>query len=421
MLHTLKKIKAGLRLKSLDFAYRSFTAKGAAPHAADEESVLILPAADGWEGAGPHGFGDEMLILGLLEGLKERFAGRVSALSMCGRSCAVAFHGLKVPVIGFSKSWLSGAAYREFTEIASGFTHFVVIGADVLDGAYGAANSIQRLRFLNIAAGMGLKTAITGCSFNGTDDRRICELLREAAKAEAAIHARDEVSLKRFGAFVDGVIEVSDLAFTVDIANFTPPVAVARVMEEAAEWKRAGGVVVGLNLCGWHITDKEAFFGRFIEECLRLSQRNRLALILLPHDTRTDKWCDLDTLDEFSARLGGRVPVLGGPREVASGIDAKHAVGCCDVLLTGRMHLAIAAHDQGIPSVSFGYQGKFEGFYGLYGMGAEWLVTYADPAAAVNVLRCALEARKELSARILQRMPVIRSMAHRNFRWLDAP
>jgi len=128
---------------------------------------------------------------------------------------------------------------------------------------------------------------------------------------------------------------------------------------------------------------------------------------------------DLATLEEFCNRLGDRIEVLGDPREVRTGIDAKQVVRCCDVLLTGRLHLAIAAHDQGVPAVSFGYQGKFEGFYALFGMGIEWLVDYQDPAHAVGVLREALNQRLELKRRILSRIGAVQAASYRNFEWLE--
>lgn len=418
MLHALRKLKAGIKLRLLDHTYRSQRNLFAPPTSA-VNSVLVLPAADGWEGSGPHGFGDEMLMLGLLKGLEGRFAGRISAVSMAGQGGEVFLHGSRIVVTGFRKSWLSLSSYAEFAAMASLHSHFVVIGADVLDGAYGAANSIQRLRFLEIASRLGLATSITGCSFNGTNSPEIRRLLKRLSEGGAAIHARDEVSLERLREFINPVRKVADLAFAVDAANFPHADPIARITSKAADWRSAGGIVVGLNLCGWHITDKVGFFDRFIPELLKLRQSEKIALVLLPHDTRTNRWSDLDTLEEFRERLADRIEVIGAPAEIRCGIDAKHAAGACDVLLTGRMHLAIAAHDQGVPSVSFGYQGKFEGFYALYGMGAEWLVDYADPRQAVERLREAIASRCEASARILRHRDGIRTAAARNFSWLD--
>lgn len=416
----LRKLKVTLRSYMLDIAYQLFNRQTRTALVNNNDSVLILPAADGWDGDGPHGFGDEMLMLGLLEGLKSRFAGKISALRMEGQGGNVFFHGHAIRMIGFPKGWLAGPSYRQFADIASTYSHFIIIGADVLDGAYGAFNSIQRLRFLNIAAKMGLKTAITGCSFNGTTNQQICTLLKTAEHNGTAIHARDKVSSDRFGVFLHKVNDVADLAFMVDAEQYPVANRVEAIRNRAAGWKSAGGIVVGINLCGWHINEKDRFFDYFIAELLKLDESlDKIGSILLPHDTRTDRWSDLDTLEELRKRIDNRIEIIGAPQEIKSGIDAKQAVRCCDVLLTGRMHLAIAAHDQGIPSVSFGYQGKFEGFYGLYGMGAEWLVEYDNPTGAVGTLQLALVQRDELSSRIVEKEAIIQAAARQNFEWLD--
>lgn len=407
----LRKTKKLFKSLILDITYWQLTRKILPTSFKRPDSLLILPAADGWEGEKPHGFGDEMLMLGYLEGLNERFAGNIYALSIHGQGgFNVHFHGHSVKMLGFHKEWVSSSSYEEFANIISTFTHFTVIGADVLDGAYGANNSIQRLRFLNIAAKMGVKTAITGCSFNGTKDSRIRRLLITAEKSGTVINARDRVSFNRLRLFLKNTKEVADLAFLVNAEKYAVADRIATIRNRAENWKKTNGSTIGINLCGWHIKDKDIFFDRFISALSQMqdSQKN-IAIILLPHDTRTDRWSDLDTLEEFRSRLGSRIEIIGTPQEIKSGIDAKQVVSCCDVLLTGRMHLAIAAHDQGVPAVSFGYQGKFEGFYGLYGMGNEWLVDYANPENAIMVLQSALEQRKELSEVILRRKDEIRA------------
>lgn len=407
----LRRIKKIFRSKIMDFSYWQIM-KGSRPlDHRGPEAVMILPPADAWEGVGPHSFGDEMLLLGFFEGLDNCFAGNISTLSMHGQGGSnILFHGHTIKMLGFRKRWNSCSSYREFANIISVYSHFVVIGADVLDGAYGAYNSIQRLRFLNIAAKMGVKTAITGCSFNGTKDSRIRRLLITAEKSGTVINARDRVSFDRLRLFLKNTKEVADLAFLVDAEKYAIADRIATIRNRAENWKKTNGNIIGINLCGWHIKDKDIFFDRFISALSQMqdSQKN-IAIILLPHDTRTDRWSDLDTLEEFRSRLGSRIEIIDTPQEIKSGIDAKQVVSCCDVLLTGRMHLAIAAHDQGVPTVSFGYQGKFEGFYGLYGMGNEWLVDYANPEDAIMVLQSALEQRKELSEEILRCKDEIRA------------
>lgn len=333
------------------------------------------------------------------------------------RSQNVLFHGHSILLKGFTDdTWTALSSYRRFIDIAVGYSHFIVIGADILDGHYGALDIIQRMRFLNLAAKMGIETVITGCSFNGTSDLRIRNLFIEAENAGTIIYARDNVSLVRLSEFLQKVRGVADLAFLVDTEKYPLSPRIDEIRKRATMWKDHGGVVVGINLCGWHIKDRTRFFDEFIEALIRLdTSYGKLGLILLPHDTRTHALSDLDTLSEFHRRLGNRIEVIGTPQDIESGIDAKQAVRCCDALLTGRMHLAIAAHDQGVPAVSFAYQGKFEGFYALYGMGTEWMVDYENVDGAVRALQMALEQRYNLSANILEHKNKNQFLANLNF------
>lgn len=416
------KIKEWLRSKVLDAAYWMAYQQARASRLKKTDAVLILPPADGWEGQGrPYSFGDEMLMLGLLGSLESKFQGNISALIMNGQGCQkIWLHGHQIKTIGFQKGWLSLSSYKQFINIASGFSHFVVIGADVLDGAYGALNSIQRLRFLNLAAKTGMKTAITGCSFNGTKDKRIQKLLMAAEHSGTVIHAREKVSLMRLQNFLQEVISVADLAFKVNAEKYPVTNKIAEIRNQAENWKENSGLVVGINLCGWHIKDKDIFFDNFTNAILKLNDsRKNIGLILIPHDTREDGWSDIATLEAFRRKICDHIKIIGAPQDIRSGLDAKQVVRCCDVLLTGRMHLAIAAHDQGVPAVSFSYQGKFEGFYDLYNMKAEWLTTYTNPEGAVQILASAIRARKELSKTILDRKSNVHLAASQNFKWLE--
>lgn len=417
----IKKIKNWLKSNVLDAAYWTACQQSRASHLKNTNAVLILPPADGWEGHGPYSFGDEMLMLGLLDGLRSKFAGNISVLSLNGDGCQnILMHGHQLKMIGFKKGWISLSSYKQFINIASNFSHFIVMGADVLDGAYGTINSIQRLRLLNLAAKMGMKTAITGCSFNGAKEKRILRQLVAAERSGTVIHAREKVSLVRLQKFLQEVVPVADLAFMVDVEKYPIGSKIAEIKNHAANWREDSGLVVGINFCGWNINDKDLFFDSFATAILKLSDpRQKIALILIPHDTREDGWSDLATLEAFHRKIGKRMEVIGTPQDIRSGIDAKQVVSWCDVLLTGRMHLAIAAHDQGVPAVSFSYQGKFEGFYDLYNMKTEWLVDYARPENAVQTVFAAIKDRKKLSKIISDRKINVNAAARRNFKWLE--
>ena len=415
-------IKAINTLKSiiLDLAYWIEKSSSAVTEVKNFNSVLILPPADGWEGEGKYSFGDEMLILGLHKGLVDKFEGNICAISMNNYGeREVEIHGHSIKIIGFKRGWLSLTSYREFGKIVKNYSHFIVMGADVMDGAYSIINSTQRLRFLRLASKKGLKTAITGCSFNGTKNSEIRSLFVEAERSGSIIHAREKMSQSRLKEFLQNPVLVADLAFKVDATLYPTSDRISNIKKQTEIWKSNNGTIIGINLCGWHIKNKDIFFDSLIDSLVAANESlGRMAIILIPHDTREEVGSDLATLEELCNRIDGKIKVIGLPADIHSGIDAKQVISFCDVLLTGRMHLAIAAHDQGVPAVSFAYQGKFEGFYGLYKMNSEWIVTYENPNFAVKAILNAVNQKNEISKKIINNREKIRLAADLNFKWL---
>ncbi len=105
--------------------------------------------------------------------------------------------------------------------------------------------------------------------------------------------------------------------------------------------------------------------------------------------------------------------------------ELKAIAGEVNLILTGRMHLAIAALGQGVPPLCVVYQGKFEGLMAHFELDGLML----DPQDVIrhNVLSDHLEkttARAaDLGAYIRTRLPTIRNLALDNFEGFlpDAP
>lgn len=413
----IRNFRIALRNKLLDLLYRvNLLLVGSTPRS-DGRRVLVLPGADGWEGGAPFSFGDEMLAVGLFGGLKEAgFEGAdVLCLATEGQK-KVDVYEYPVQIIGLIGGWLSLSSYSQIRIMAKKYSHFVVIGADVLDGAYSEINSTQRLRFLNILAKCGLKTVVTGFSFNGSDNAEIRSLFQDAERRGAAIYARERESLVRLNSFLERPLQAADLAFKVHIDEFLVRDHIKLLIEKIRIARSKGVFVIAVNICGWHIKDKKQFYAEFASSLDRACPFENIAIVLIPHDTRDEVGSDLNALLELRDYLDGLAPIIGGPEDVTSGIDAKLVVGACDVLITGRMHLAIAALHQGVPAVSFSYQGKFEGLYDLFKLPRSLMVDYADPVAAVEVLYDVARNREKFTNQILAALPTVQRLADENFK-----
>ena len=78
---------------------------------------------------------------------------------------------------------------------------------------------------------------------------------------------------------------------------------------------------------------------------------------------------DLEVLREFRSILEPELQASTRLiEEKCSARQVKAISGHCDLILSGRMHLAIASLGQGVPVVCLTYQDKFEGLMEHFGL-----------------------------------------------------
>lgn len=413
----IKKFRAAIRERLLNLFYSINLLLAKKNPRSVHKRVLILAGADGWEGGAPFSFGDEMLAVGLFSGLKDAGFQGADSLGLTSEiSKCVDVYGFPVRIIGLKGAWLGLSSYSQIRRLARDYSHFAVIGADVLDGAYSVINSTQRLRFLNVLAKSGLKSIVTGFSYNGNENAEIRSLFVAAEGYGANIYARERESLARLMSFLKKPQQAADLAFKVKIEEYPIRDQIKDLMDRISAAKSGGTVVVALNVCGWHIEHKQRFYMDFANSLSAKCPCPKVAFVLIPHDTRSDVGSDLTALRELSEFLKQKAEIIGDPSDIASGIDAKLVVGVCDALVTGRMHLAIAALHQGVPAVSFSYQGKFEGLYDLFKLPRSMMVDYRDPISAVEVLYEVVKNKASYEKQIFKQLPMVQRLADENFK-----
>jgi polysaccharide pyruvyl transferase WcaK-like protein len=296
------------------------------------------------------------------------------------------------------------------------YSHAYFIGADVADGVYNPLSVRRRLSVLAEAAAMGGKATVLGCSFSETPDAG-CVAALSALPSSVEIKARDPVSKARMEAVLDRPIDlVADLAFLL------PPRPEAPKAVDAATWikarRSAGDRVVAVN-ANYLIDARHAGFSAALGPLLKRLLAQDISLLLVPHDTRTDR-SDQVILREAAAHVAAdaadRVRFLE-PEEPAM---IKAALGAVDLVVTGRMHVAILATGAGRPALSFGYQGKFEGLYQMLGLADAGLLVSPsmltdDPASVVGAVCRHLAAAEALSGHISAALPAVRELALANF------
>lgn len=337
---------------------------------AGKKRVLIIACdPDAPQGS----MGDMAMLSGVMQGYRDRDANTdFTIIGTRDHSISVPLIG-KVPVIA---AWRGRAGTVAFQQALKDHDAILGLGADVLDGKYGAALVCRFASYLNYAAAHGVTAGIVGFSFNATPRRPACYALSRLS-SDVRINVRDQFSLQRFSAATSTYATLcADAAFIMKPSTSLP----SAVENSTAQWRIAGLTPVAVNLSAHALSTliprhTEAEIVAIIARHLAQSAMvHRLAYLLLPHDTKPQSG-DIRLLKalEYELKTLGMSNVeyvmLNNPAEV------KAAVKLVDFVITGRMHLAIASLGTGTPILSITYQDKFEGLYKHFGINEGYMIT----------------------------------------------
>jgi polysaccharide pyruvyl transferase WcaK-like protein len=286
-----------------------------------------------------------------------------------------------------------------------------------MDGKYGAALVCRMVDYCNHAARLGVPTSITGFSFN-SDPRRpaiysLARLLREVR-----VNVREKPSLERFTSLTGTTATLcADVAFLMQPANDS-----GTGIEQWIHEVRKGGLCpVGVNINAHAfsklIADRgeEALINDIARELAAAAENCNLAYLLIPHDTKpmAGDIRLLSSLEQALNRAGGRAVrsvSLTDPARI------KHVVGLLDLVITGRMHLAIAAIGMVTPVLCITYQDKFEGLFEHLGLPPECMIR-PDECTKDDLSKSIFNAMKSavlMRAKINSILPVVVQLSKLN-------
>jgi polysaccharide pyruvyl transferase WcaK-like protein len=295
-----------------------------------------------------------------------------------------------------------------------------MIGADIVDGTYSAVSILSRLQLMRYAQRAGVKIAVLGASISSDPDPSVIRAM--AGLPSLVFHAREGCSQDRYQQFTGRQARlVADLAFLLKPELRSE--SALQVAQWMAQRRSQGGRIVGVNANGLMLAGVPTGIPCYVEVIgtwLEVHQND--AVLLIPHDLRPAPIGDLDVMHELFAALtpiyGERVQVL---RPRFDAWDVKAVCGHLDLVITGRMHLAIAALGMGVPPLCISYQGKFEGLmelFGLRGMLCFPSILETPQQLFHRLTQVARESRV-IRREIIQVLPRIHELALGNFSWLD--
>ncbi|MBB4427386.1 polysaccharide pyruvyl transferase WcaK-like protein [Bradyrhizobium sp. CIR48] len=296
----------------------------------------------------------------------------------------------------------------------------LVLGADVLDGYYSPVDAARMLLVADLMAAFGAKVSVLGFSFNSRPAKALREVFR-LLDPGVVLNLRDAISLQRFDDFARKRAHlVADAAFMLTPRADTA--AVKQIAATIARQREQGRKVFVFNIHPMLFRKPEpAKLRQMIELAAgameRLSREHNASWLLLAHDYRpeiADDNCLRPLADRLKPTLVDHVHHVD---QALSAGEIKAVVGLVDGVITGRMHLAIAALGQGTPVAAITYQDKFQGLFAHFGVSESLLLSPAqflvDDSFEKFVLQF-LGAHEAAGEKVRQMLPDVMELSRAN-------
>lgn len=362
------------------------------------EPSLVLVPCDPWTVIGSRG--DEAMIYAVLQSFRKRHPeGRITVVT--ANASAANSEDCQRMRRDFNLAYVY--AWRPRLQIwnivravrHARATEVFVLGADCMDGHYSPHTSTILFAVADLACRLGLKTRLTGFSWNEHPHPRTVAAAKKTTTA-LEILIRDPDSFGRVKSILPRARLVADTAFCLEPLFSDRVRAVLAQMESD---RKAGRYVLGVNLNPMLKVDVASV-------AQALNAQSNISVCLIPHDYRSGG--DLAELRKLE-------PLLTVPHrlltDVYSAAELKALTSGLDALFTSRMHLGIAALGMGKPVAAFAYQGKFSGLFEHVGLSKDLLVI---PEMSASQMLAALSGLRSLKSIDANRVAFVCSLAREN-------
>lgn len=303
-------------------------------------------------------------------------------------------------------------------------THFLIIGADIMDGHYSPNECRRRVVMAHLAEAAGVRTTILGFSFNDSPHPLAVDALN-SLPTTIKINARDPISMERLSRALTRPVDLS-----ADIAFQLVPAERSDLVDSIAPWiaqhQASGRLVIGINanfLAASATLRRDGgrpLIDAYAAELARYAADGpEVAFLFVPHDYRSvsglpsDQQVAESIVDALPEAVRQQTRVVPAP---ARAPEIKALAAQLDLVVTGRMHLAIAAIGGGTPAGGVVYQDKFEGLYRHLDLPPLCFdpARLSEPGAFAGFLAHLVEHRHEFAATIQTSLPRVHALADGN-------
>lgn len=305
---------------------------------------------------------------------------------------------------------------------AAGF----IMGADIMDGHYSPTTSLRMLIAADLVGRYCGISRFLGFSLN-TSIAPLVKLGFRLLNQNVQVNLRDPLSFERHRAIAGNTGNlVADTAFLLT------PAEPGDIAKAAMDWinvqRTRRHIVLGINFHPMLFAKNEAAantqsLARAVVKAMEDAQNvTGVSWLLIPHDDRVEAG-DMSTLEMLEAQLPTGVGsnsyrIISPP----SAGELKTIAGALDGVITGRMHLAIAALGQGVPVLTFAYQGKFEGLMKHFAF-PDWVVVRPTEVLGneklVVIVKQFISALPELKTQLDSRLPAVLNATQSTFKGLQ--
>lgn len=375
------------------------------------ESILLLPAGD-LDG----GFGEDIMITSFIHNFSESKPVSILTKNLIRRDD---FLG------GFNNvSYQSGfgeVSYSDLLMTLKEHSQLFAIGADIMDGTYGYYNTVTRIRLMQLANMIGLKTRFSGFSVSNTVTPFAKEGLQEISKF-ALIKARDEDSYARLSNFIrnDRLLLTNDIAFICPDIRSTYEGPKYDAYAQWCDTLPNGNRVIAI--CPNSIQARKITLEKYVDDMIFLLDtfrtHEKFAFVFLYHDLRP--LCEGHSDKDISEKLYNHFTGLDDancyfPQEISNGVQIKGYLNKVDFTITGRMHLGISGIVTGKPMFGICYANKFEGMLKLFSVEpSKCLVDYTDMQNCSSVVDSFLSSYTEIESLITKNLSSVQAVTKKN-------
>lgn len=375
-----------------------------------KSSVLILPPTDSGS------LGDQAMVTAVVNYYREIGVKKIGLICYKSVSDCQNFYP-DVKVFKYSNSF-------DFVRLVSHYEKFFCLGADVMDGFYSEKRSLLRAKLVGLAAEVGTESSILGFSFNSEPKNTCIDALQKLPQ-NVRLCARDPISYERIVNHVKRPVElVADLAFLLPPDNHSK--VSSEVLKFVSENQSQKRIVIGINancklLDNLKIKTPENLTKIYVDTLVDLSRNKETSFVLIPHDFREKDGAISDIT--FARMIMNSLPpeIKSFCIEVPTPCSAADIKAICreiDIVLTGRMHLAIASLGQATPVACITYQGKFKGLFQHFELDD---LTISPEKAIISdnlskFMMPLIQKRGEIGKHISSKLPHIYKLAKANFK-----